>query len=63
MGWKAEARAAIFKAVLSDPDAVPKYRMPTNFWWEFWKPRWEMVEGTSLNQMRRAHGFPPLRRE
>jgi hypothetical protein len=60
--WKAEARKAILYAVISgDPNAIPKYKIPARRWWEFWKPKWQWVEGNSINQFRRAHGMDELK--
>ena len=50
--WRQEALGAVCDA-LADPDKRPRYRIPARRWWQFWKPRWEWIEGMSLNDGKR----------
>jgi hypothetical protein len=58
MNWRKDAYSEVFKSRLN-PDHVPRYRIPARKWWQFWKPKWEQVEGVSYNQIQRGHGLPP----
>jgi hypothetical protein len=56
--WKDRASAAVLQAANSgDPEAVPEYYVPKpKPWWAFWRrTEWELIQGVSLAQMRRAH--------
>ena len=46
--------------VLSDPDYVPRFRVPARRWWQLWKPKWKWVDGISYNQIQRAYGLPTV---
>jgi hypothetical protein len=55
--WEQVARGEVLRSQF-DPDYTPRYRVPARQWWQFWKPKWQWVDGVSQNTLRRAHGLP-----
>lgn len=51
--WREEAMWSIHAAANSaDIEARPSYLIPNRRWWfQFWKPRWRMIEGVSQADM------------
>jgi len=58
MSWRDEAMSQIMCARI-DPDFTPRYRVPARKWWQFWKPKWQWIEGISENAIRRVRGLEP----
>jgi hypothetical protein len=55
VGWKEAARQEVFEAAyLRGPDARPLFKVRRH-WWQFWAPKFQMVEGVSRADLQRAH--------
>lgn len=51
--WKRLARDQVMLGQMN-PDHTPRYRVPARRWWQFWKPKWQEIEGLSITALRRS---------